>query len=89
MKAGIPENKQEMSKKKFWKELITYFPLIRHEPHTKRCTKQFFYCCICIRCRGNVFSEPLPSNDRGIHIQTYGRDLWSTPLSWNQVSWYI
>jgi hypothetical protein len=23
-----------------------------------------------IRCRSNVFTEPLPSNDRGIHIQT-------------------
>jgi hypothetical protein len=24
-----------------------------------------------IRCHGNVFTEPLPSNDRGIHMQTH------------------
>jgi hypothetical protein len=94
--------------KKLWEELISYFPLIRHEPHRKRreqflvaagkclpsrclatiggytdrptdsplirhgphrkrCVQQFFYCCMCIRCRGNVFTEPLPSK---IYIQT-------------------
>jgi hypothetical protein len=40
--------------------------LIRHGPHWKRRVQQFFYCCVCIRYRGNVSSEPLPSNDRGI-----------------------
>jgi hypothetical protein len=25
----------------------------------------------CIRYHGNVFTEPFPSNDRGIHIQTH------------------
>jgi hypothetical protein len=31
----------------------------------------------CIYCCGNVFTELLPSNDRGIHIQTQtdGRDI--------------
>jgi hypothetical protein len=29
--------------------------------------KEFFYCCVCILCHGNVFTKPLPSNDRGIH----------------------
>jgi hypothetical protein len=28
-----------------------------------------------LHCRGNVFTEPLPSNDRGIHIQTYRHRL--------------
>jgi hypothetical protein len=32
--------------------------------------QQFFYC-MCIRWRGNVFTESLPSNDKGIHIQTH------------------
>jgi hypothetical protein len=27
---------------------------------------------MCIRRRGNVFTELLPSNDRGIHIHTHG-----------------
>jgi hypothetical protein len=68
--------------KKFWEEIIAYFPLIRHGPHWKRRVQQFFYCCVCICYRGNGYTEPLPSsdrgiyttplpsNDRGIHIQT-------------------
>jgi hypothetical protein len=57
--------------KKFWEELIVYFLLIWHGPHRKRSLKQFFYCCICVRCLWNVFTEPLPSNDKGIDIQTH------------------
>jgi hypothetical protein len=35
----------------------------------------------CIRYRGAVFTEPLPSNDRGIHIQTYRHtDRWEGVL---------
>jgi hypothetical protein len=57
--------------------------LTRHGPHWKRRVQQFFYCCVCIRYRGKVsteplpsndkgiFTEPLPSNNRGIHIQTH------------------
>jgi hypothetical protein len=40
--------------------------LIRHGPHWKQRLLQFFYCCLCIRYRGNVSTEPLPSNDKGI-----------------------
>jgi hypothetical protein len=29
------------------------------------------YIVACIRCRGNAFTEPLPSNDKGIHIETH------------------
>jgi hypothetical protein len=35
--------------------------LIRHWPHWKRRVLQFFYC-LCIRYRGYVSTEPLPSN---------------------------
>jgi hypothetical protein len=58
-------------RKKFWEKLIADFPLIRHGPHKNRRVQQFFYCCMCICCRGNVFTESLPSNDRGIHIKTH------------------
>jgi hypothetical protein len=34
----------------------------------KRRTQQFFYCCMCIRCRGNGFTEPLPSIDTGMRM---------------------
>jgi hypothetical protein len=44
---------------------------MRHGSHRKRRVQQFFFCCVCIHCRGNVFTEPLPSNDGGIHIQTH------------------
>jgi hypothetical protein len=39
--------------------------LIRHGQHRKRRVQQFFYRCVCIRWHGNVFTEPLPSNDKG------------------------
>jgi hypothetical protein len=45
--------------------------LTRHEPHIKRQVEEFFYCCVCIRCRINVFAEPLHSNDRRIHTYTH------------------
>jgi cytochrome c oxidase assembly factor CtaG len=54
---------KHISNKKFWEELIAYFPLIRHGQHRKRCVQKF-YCCVCIRCRGNVYTEPLPTNYR-------------------------
>jgi hypothetical protein len=77
-----PEKQVKHLNKKFWEELISYFLLIRHGPHRKWRVLQF-YCCICIRCGGNVFTEPLRSNDRGIHIQTHRMrrgGLWSTSL---------
>jgi hypothetical protein len=43
--------------------------LIRHRPHWKQCVQQFFYCCVCIRYRGNVYTKPLPSKDRGIFTE--------------------
>jgi hypothetical protein len=57
--------------------------LIRYVPHTKRRFQQFFYCWFCICCSGNdftdpllrndmgIFTEPLSSNGRGIHIETH------------------
>jgi hypothetical protein len=57
--------------KRFREKLIAYFPLIRHGPHWKRLVQQF-YRCVCVRCRGNNFTEALPSNDKDIHIQTHG-----------------
>jgi hypothetical protein len=43
---------------------------LRHGPHRKRRVQEFFYY-MCICCRGNVFTEPLPSNEKGIHIETH------------------
>jgi hypothetical protein len=31
-----------------------------HGPKTKHRFQQYFYCCMCIRRRGDVFTEPLP-----------------------------
>jgi hypothetical protein len=75
---------------KFWEELIAYFPLIRHKPHRKGRVQQFIYRWVFIRCGGNVFTEPLPSNDRGMHIdtKTYERDSWGRQLKWAQVPWH-
>jgi hypothetical protein len=47
---------------KFWKEIIAYFTLILHGPHGKTMRAK----SVRIRCRGNVFTEPLASKDRGL-----------------------
>jgi hypothetical protein len=51
-----------MTNRKFWEELIVYFPSIPHGSHTKRRVQPFFYCCVCIHCLGDVFTEPLHNN---------------------------
>jgi hypothetical protein len=80
----VVSNTKRNNNKKFSEELITYFPLIQHEPHRKGHIQQFINCRVCIHCHNNVFTKPLPSNDKGIHIQTlrHGRDLWSMPMRW-------
>jgi hypothetical protein len=63
--------------------------LIRHGPH-KKCQSYNSSIVECIRCHGNVFTEPLPNKERrDIHrdTQTDGRYLWSTPLRWAQLPW--
>jgi hypothetical protein len=60
--------------------------LIRHGPHWKRRVQQFFYCCVCIRYRGNVSTEPLPSNDRGIFTEplpSNDKKIFAEPLPSN------
>jgi hypothetical protein len=63
--------------------------LIRQGPHGKRLVQQFLYVS-WIRWRGYVYTEPLPSNVRGIdiHSQTDRRDLWSTPVRSAHMPWY-
>jgi hypothetical protein len=34
----------------------------RHDPRRQHRFKQYLYCCMRIRCRGNVFTEPLHRN---------------------------
>jgi hypothetical protein len=38
---------------------------------------------MCVLCRGNFLIEPLPSNNRGIHIKTQadGRNSVNAPLN--------
>jgi hypothetical protein len=54
--------------KKFWEELNVYFPLIC--PRTARLA--ILLCYVCILCRGNVYTEPLSSNEWKLHIYTQG-----------------
>jgi hypothetical protein len=67
-----------MLNKKFWEELIAYFPFIRHGANIKRRLQKFFIAagtslpsCYLATKGGIHFTEPLPSNDRGIHIQAH------------------
>jgi hypothetical protein len=59
----------QINNKKFWEELIAYFPLYDTGHIENDTFSILFYCCACIRYRGNVSTEPLPSNDRGIFTE--------------------
>jgi hypothetical protein len=52
--------------KKIWEELIAYFPLY-DTGHIENDASNNSSIVACVRYRGNVCTEPLPSNDRGIH----------------------
>jgi hypothetical protein len=43
-----------------------------HGPNRKHCLQQFLYCCLRIRCRGNLFTEPLRNNGRLIWLHYFG-----------------
>jgi hypothetical protein len=43
--------------------------LVRHRPRWKRCIQQFFSCCVCIHYHGNVSTDPVSSNNRGIFTE--------------------
>jgi hypothetical protein len=75
---------------KTWQEVLgrtnRLLPLIWHGPHWKRRVQQFFYCCVCIRYRGNVSTQPLPSNHRGIFTKPFpsnDKGIYTEPLPSN------
>jgi hypothetical protein len=52
----------------------------------KKRVQKFFYCCLCIRYRGNVSTEPLPSNEKGIFTETLPsnyKGIFTEPLASN------
>jgi hypothetical protein len=59
---------------------------IRHWPYRKWRVQQF-YCCLSIRCRGNLFllSRCRATIDTHTETLTDRRDLWRTPLRWVRV----
>jgi hypothetical protein len=42
---------------------VNYLMFINH-PIIEAIDLQFLYCCVCISYSGNLFTKPLPSNDR-------------------------
>jgi hypothetical protein len=61
---------------------------ILHQPHTLTEDWLFLYCCVCIRCWGNVFTQPLPPN--GCFFSTLIQAvrlrvtiLWDLRFSWS------
>jgi hypothetical protein len=54
--------------------------IILHGPSRKHRFQQYLYCCMRVRCSGNVFTEPLPSNGStlyNIFTGEYVFLLWS------------
>jgi hypothetical protein len=45
---------------------IFFFVTPWHGPSRKHLFQKYLYCCMRIRCCGNVFTEPLPRNGFGI-----------------------
>jgi hypothetical protein len=66
-KQSCEEERERMNETRISGKLIACFPLLRNG-QTMR--PKILYCCMRIRCRGKVFTEKLPSNGRGIHIET-------------------
>jgi hypothetical protein len=65
--------------KEFWEELIAYFPLY-DAGHIENNAFNNSSIVLCICYRGNVSTEPLPSNGRAdtqTHTHTQQRDLIS------------
>jgi hypothetical protein len=61
--------------RRFWEELMIYFPLLKHGQHRKGHVQQYCYCK-CIRCCYNTFTKPLSMADMGyICEQTDEKDL--------------
>jgi hypothetical protein len=54
--------------KKFWEELIAYVPWYDTYFIEDNASNNSSVFCLCIHWRGEVFAQPLPSSDRGIHI---------------------
>jgi hypothetical protein len=58
--------------KNFWEELMAY-SISYDTDHTGNDASNNSSVAACVdRCRGNVFTEPLPSNYGGIHILMRG-----------------
>jgi hypothetical protein len=62
--------------------------LMRHGPHRKRRVQQFFNCCVCICCRGNVFIDPFPSIERGIHYRHGLMEETYKVRHWDGLRWH-
>jgi hypothetical protein len=65
----IPEWPLAKIKQEFLGRTNRLLSLRRHGPHWNRRVQQFFYCSVCIRYRGSVSTELLPSSDRGIFTE--------------------
>jgi hypothetical protein len=63
------------------------FPLYdKGRIENERRAQQFFYSWVCTRYRGNLSTEPLPSNDEGIFIErlrSNGKGIFTEPLPSN------
>jgi hypothetical protein len=48
-----------------WAAPIVFLITTLHGSSRKHCFQQWLYCCVSIRCHGNVLTDPLPRN--GLH----------------------
>jgi hypothetical protein len=67
------KRRDNQRKKKFWEELIAYLLSFDTIWTAERTTPPTI-----LRYRGNVFTEPLPGNDKGIYKHTHRLSLDTT-----------
>jgi hypothetical protein len=88
-------HKNAFHNKKFWKEIIAYFPWYDtgHIENDESSNSSIVACVFVTavtflpsRCLGTIGGND--RRDTRTDTETDGRDLWSTPFRWAHVSWY-
>jgi hypothetical protein len=77
-------------KNNFWEELIAYFPWY-DTGHIENDASKMSSIVACVLYRGNDFTEPLPSNYRGIFTEplpSNDRGIFTEPLPSNDKGGY-
>jgi hypothetical protein len=69
--------------------VVLFFVTTLHGLNRKHRSQQFLYCCLRIRCRGNLFTEPLSRNGRLLWLQCSGLQASCHIIKHVSVGWFL